>query len=75
MSYVTKNYGDMNGGRQNIGGYLNVLPTGKFLVNGVQPVAITEHADPLSGVTVTELATKQNQIILTLRSLGIIASE
>lgn len=73
MSYTTKNYSDQGGDSWTVGGELNISTGGKVLANGTQNVAIANHADPATATT-TEIATKQNQILAVLRSLGIIAS-
>ncbi|MBA4544368.1 hypothetical protein H1164_16090 [Thermoactinomyces daqus] len=56
--------------------YLNQIdltPGGKITADGKQADAIADHPDPETATT-TEIATKQNQILAVLRSLGIIAS-
>ncbi|MFD2671818.1 hypothetical protein [Marinicrinis sediminis] len=72
MTYVTKNYKELGGDRWTVGGDLNFITGAKVLSDGVQATAIADHADPATA-TSTAIATKQNQILAVLRSLGIIA--
>jgi hypothetical protein len=56
--------------------YLNevhLTPGGKITDNGLQAAAIADHADP-STASSTEIATKQNEILAVLRSIGVIKS-
>lgn len=56
--------------------YLNdvhLTQGGKITAGGSQSGAIADHADPATA-TATDIATKQNEILAALRSLGIIAS-
>ncbi|MBP1950291.1 hypothetical protein [Virgibacillus litoralis] len=56
--------------------YLNdvhLTPGSKLTADGKQGSAIADHVDPATA-TATEIATKQNEILAVLRSLGMIKS-
>lgn len=56
--------------------YLNdvhLTPGSKITADGTQAAAISDHVDPATASS-TDIATKQNEILAVLRSLGIIKS-
>jgi hypothetical protein len=52
---------------------INLTPGAKITKDGKQATAIADHADPATASS-TDIATKQNEILAVLRSLGIIAT-
>jgi hypothetical protein len=70
---VTKNYNELGGAKSVIGGELSIVPGGKITADGIQAAAIADHVDPATA-TSTDIATKQNQILATLRGAGIIST-
>lgn len=51
---------------------MHLTPGAKITKNGVQAVAIADHADTATA-TAAQIATKQNAILAALRGVGIIA--
>lgn len=68
---VTKNYKDAD--KWTVGGEIDVAVGGKITKDGVQAIAIASHAAPATA-TSTDIATKQNEILVALRGVGIIAT-
>lgn len=68
---VTKNYRDAD--KWTIGGDLDIITGAKIQKDGVQAVAIASHVDPATA-TSAAIATKQNEILVVLRGIGIIAT-
>lgn len=52
---------------------IHLTDGGKITADGEQAGPIADHADPATA-TAADIATKQNEILAVLRSLGIIAS-
>lgn len=71
--YLTKNYHETGGDKWTVGGELDIKTGGKITANGIQAAAIADHADPATATT-TDIATKQNQILVALRGAGIISN-